>query len=468
MIRWPATLDATRALIAGKTCLALVLGLGIGLWLDWHLSYMGIVIVVLQTTALGSTLTKGLLYIAGTLTGALMGLAMVGLLAHDRRLFVLGMTILTGLGVYAMLGSRRRYVWMIFLITSVLVGWLSAQNTPNAFETAVMRASTICLAVAVTVLVHAVLWPIRAGKAFERQLPEFLDGCRDLVARARRNLAGEPSDPGAGAADEMAMGKAIDGLGASLAAAAGDTDRFKRFQAGYQELIDQLYGLLLAILALHEAVGTCLHHSEATAGSTDTGNLPAALKTLEGDVDQLKDDLARPRDGTRPPPSTRVFPAPDPGDIGLAPVALAAMLLDTTNRLASRVAQVGAMISKVEDPGHTPTPLPTPPREGFSFKSGRFRTAATAGLATLTVTSLFILVNWPHGLQLSMIFVAVAILLSAMDPLLVIERKLLLSLLIGPAIAAAFYFGIMRTTSQYAQLAPWLVVVFFPLLYLIH
>jgi uncharacterized membrane protein YccC len=92
-------LDTTRLSIALKTCLALILGFAITLRLDWKPSFMAILIVVLQTDALGATLKKGLLYIAGTLGGAATGVAMVGLFAHDRGLFILGMAVLTGLVV---------------------------------------------------------------------------------------------------------------------------------------------------------------------------------------------------------------------------------------------------------------------------------------------------------------------------------------------------------------------------------
>ena len=88
-------LDTTRLLIALKTCLALILAFAATLQLDWKPSFMAILIVVLQTDALGATLKKGLLYIAGTLGGAVAGVAMVGLLAHDRGLFILGMALLT-------------------------------------------------------------------------------------------------------------------------------------------------------------------------------------------------------------------------------------------------------------------------------------------------------------------------------------------------------------------------------------
>jgi hypothetical protein len=79
----------------------------------------------------------------------------------------------------------------------------------------------------------------------------------------------------------------------------------------------------------------------------------------------------------------------------------------------------------------------------------------------------FIQTQWPMGLMLSMVFASIAIALGALLPLIMIRRQLLLSLIIGPAIAAPLYFGIMPRINQYEQLIPWLCVALFPLLYLI-
>ena len=81
-------LNDTNVLIALKSCLALVIDLAIVLQLDWKPSFGAILICVLQTPMQGATQKKGLLYIAGTLCGAIAGLAMVALFAHDRVAFI--------------------------------------------------------------------------------------------------------------------------------------------------------------------------------------------------------------------------------------------------------------------------------------------------------------------------------------------------------------------------------------------
>jgi hypothetical protein len=71
------------------------------------------------------------------------------------------------------------------------------------------------------------------------------------------------------------------------------------------------------------------------------------------------------------------------------------------------------------------------------------------------------------GLQLSIVFASIAIGLGAMIPFIMVNRQLLQSLIIGAAIAAPIYLGIMPRIDRYEQLIPWLCVALFPLLYLI-
>ncbi len=209
---------------------------------------------MLQTPALGATYKKGMLYIAGTLSGSITGLAMVALFAHDRVAFIVAMALLTGFGIYRLQVSRNPYAWLIFTVTSMLVGFFSVQDASSAFGIAVMRSSTICLAVVIAFLVHGILWPIRAGKAFERQLHGFLDGCRGLLSLTSRVLAGDEPDPDAVRKADGAQIKALVALRGTLDAAVADTERFRRFHAGYQQLVDQLHDLLLAIFAVREDI----------------------------------------------------------------------------------------------------------------------------------------------------------------------------------------------------------------------
>jgi uncharacterized membrane protein YccC len=456
-------LDTTRLLIALKTCLAIVLGFAITLQLDWKPSFMAIVVVVLQTDALGATLKKGMLYIAGTLGGAIAGVAMVGLFAHDRGLFILGMALLTGYGVYRLQGSRYPYAWLIFIVTSALIGWLPAQSPGGAFDLAVMRASTVCLGVIVAFSVHGILWPFNAGRTFGRQLRECIEGCRDLLVFTRQTAAGE--DPNAETVKQAvtAQVRMIAALRSSLDAAGGDTARFKRFHASYLELINQLQELLLAILTVHDAVARRSEGRAEQSPHPDTNYPCSALQAVEGQMEALIGDLERPRDGTSMSDKTDVHGVPEagtpatPGD---------AMLASEVGVLTTRVAQVRELLARVEDPRQAPAPLPPSPHVSFSLTGMKFRKAMNGGLVIVLMAWFFVLTQWPMGLSLAMVFGALAIGFSAMLSLSMISRQLLLSLVIAPAMAAPLYFGIMPRIDRYVELIPWLCIAFLPLLYM--
>jgi uncharacterized membrane protein YccC len=466
MKRFLPELDATNVLIALKTCLAIVIGLAIALRLDWKPSFGAILIVVLQTPMQGATYKKGLLYIAGTLSGSIVGLTMVALFAHDRVAFIVAMALLTGFGIYRLQVSRYPYAWLIFIVTSMLVGFFSVQDASSAFGIAVMRSSTICLAVVIAFLVHGILWPIRAGKAFERQLHGFLDGCRGLLSLTSRALAGHEPDPDAVRKAETDQIKAIAALRGTLDAAAADTERFRRFHAGYQQLVDQLHDLLLAILAVREGIKSPPGSEAGKSVITGFDDIRSILETVEDEIEELVRDLARPRDGTAGPHESDARAGARIDQPATIDTAFAVMLAGSVRDLAGQVSKVRATVAGVEDPGQAPPPLPAAPSTPFRLTSVKFRKAAGSSLVILLLGWIFIQTQWPMGLMLSMVFASIAIALGALIPLIMIRRQLLRSLIIGAAIAAPLYFGIMPRINQYEQLIPWLCVALFPLLYM--
>ena len=449
MKHFPAKLDATNALIAFKTCMAIILSLAIALQLDWKPSFGAILIVVLQTPMAGATYKKGLLYIAGTLGGAVTGLTLVALFAHDRVAFITSMALLTGFGVYRLQVGRYPYAWMIFTITAMLVGFFSVQNPSNAFEIAVMRSSTICMSVVIAFLVNGIFWPIRAGKVYEHQLHGFLEGCQKLISLTSRELAGDVPDPDVLRKTEMAQFQTIVALPGTLGSATADTERLKRFQARYQQLDSQLYDLLLVILAVRDGIGI--------APASD--HIRSGLQAVETEMGNLVSDLERPRDGTAVPRGSDAAIGAGIDETGI----LAASVHD----LGQQIRRVRSTIASVEDPGQAPAPVPAPPSAPFHLTGAKMQKAAGSSLVVLLLGWFFIQTQWPDGLMLSMVFASIAICLGNLIPLVMIRRQLLLSLIIGAAIAAPLYLGIMPGIDRYGQLIPWLFLALFPLLYLV-
>jgi len=463
----------TSVQTALKTLLALILGLAISLQLDWKPSYGAILICVLQAPVLGSTYHKGTLYIAGTLSGAIVGLALVALFAHDRVAFIVAAALLTSFGIYRLQATRHLYAWLIFNVTVILVAFFSTPDFSNAFGIAVSRSSTICLAGVISFLVYGILWPIQAGTVFERQLHGFMEGCGGLLSLMSRALAGREPDPHALKQAGTAQVEALGALRRTLGAAALDTERFRQFHASYEWLLDQLHNLLLAILVVRESLAGPRDDQARRSLIAGSDKLRSMLEQIESDMQALVGDLARPRDGTASPRASDRGAAAPIDKSGALDTADAAMLAGSLRDLAGQVSKVRATLAGVEDPGQAPPPRPAPPRETFSLTSVKSRNAAGAGLVVLLLGWFFIQTQWPEGLVLGMLFATIAInVIFALEafgvvvPFLMLARQMLLSLLTGAAIAAPLYFGIMPGIDQYQQLIPWLCVALFPLLYM--
>ena len=458
-------LDATSVQLALKSCLAIVLYLTIALQLDWKTSYGMILCVVLQTPALGATLRKGIQYVVATLSGALVGLALIALFAHDRGAFILAAALLVTFSTYCQQMSRNSYAWLIFSVTFILVGFFATNAFDYSFQIALMRASTVCLACVVTFLVHGLFWPIQAGKKFERQLHGFVEGCRGLLSLMNQALAGDEPDPDALKKAGTAQVNALAALRGTLEAAAIDTERFRQNHAAYEWLVDQLHNLLLAILVVRESIESRRDDQSGSSKIAASDELRSTLEQVERDMQELMRDLAHPRDGTASPRASDEVAAVPVDQPGTLDTASAAMLAGSLRDLARQVSNVRATLAGVEDPGQAPPPRPAPPREPFSLTSVKSRKAAAGGLVILLLGWFFIQTQWPMWF-LAILFAGITVTFSVMGPMIFFGRQLLLSLVIGAAIGAPLYFGIMPRISEYQQLIPWIVVAFFPLLYL--
>src|SRR5262245_792186 len=92
------TVLSDRVKAAVKTALAIVLAYGVALSMDWGHSYWAAFAVAFCTlSTVGESLNKGLLRLSGTLLGSLAAVTLIALFAQDRWLFLIGMTIFTGL-----------------------------------------------------------------------------------------------------------------------------------------------------------------------------------------------------------------------------------------------------------------------------------------------------------------------------------------------------------------------------------
>ena len=99
---------------AVKTALAMVLAYGVALSMDWdHAYWAAFSVAFCSLSTIGESLNKGLLRLSGTLLAGLAALTLIALFPQDRWLFLIGMSIFTGLCTYMMFGTSRWYFWYV-------------------------------------------------------------------------------------------------------------------------------------------------------------------------------------------------------------------------------------------------------------------------------------------------------------------------------------------------------------------
>ena len=121
------TVLSDRFKAAFKTALAMVLAYGVALSMDWdHAYWAGFAVAFCTLSTFGESLNKGLLRLSGTLLGSLAAVTLVALFAQDRWLFLIGMSIFSGLcipdGISGTLpGSRCRSLPVLAAPTPLMI-----------------------------------------------------------------------------------------------------------------------------------------------------------------------------------------------------------------------------------------------------------------------------------------------------------------------------------------------------------
>jgi uncharacterized membrane protein YccC len=465
-------LDSTRALIAAKSCVAIVVGYGLALRFEWDASSVVTTIIVLQTAALGTTLSKAALRMAGTLSGAILGLAIVASCAHDRELFVLAMALLTGMCVWAMQSSTHQYAWLLVVVTSGVVGWPCAMNPLNAFPTSVDRVTAVTVGVILSSLAHAVFWPLTAAAKFEQTMRDLALGCRDLMQVVRHGLLEQDMDRAAAQRLEARIKSLASSLDTTLQAARVDSRRFRSHFDAYHQVSDQLLDLSFAATAICDAGLSC-SQEQGAATISRSSSLHNLLNSIDTECVATLEQLSMPRDGTRRPITTEeVVPTREVDD----PTSMAALEFRdavATSLLGDRIMEFRTVAARVRsslaEAEATSSSVPSKSASIAASPALRARLAKST-LACLQVVLgawFFIALDWPLGLQSGMVAVMAFAYLNAQLPIAILARTILLSVASALPLAAVFYFLVMPGTDAFAQLAPWLALLFLPYLYVV-
>lgn len=477
-------LDPLSAQLAIKTCLAIVIGQALALWLGWSATIVAITILMLQTRYLGSTLDKSILRLAGGAGGAVVALVVMVLFPQNRFLFIGTIALLTIIGIYIQQGSRYPYAWLIGIVSLSLVAFLNIfkQNPYGTFEFAILWTSSMALGVVVLLLVHGILWPNPAGKDFEKGVKSVLEKSRELFSFKVRAVFEDQPYLHETASIEKGLIMLLPKLRTTLATAALDTGRYHNYQQQYNSLLDQLGTLVRLIVAFGETINVCSESSSLKSTLAGSDSFRSEVRTLENMLDDVVAVLTQDRSGTVDPAVTAYRNEIDeeikllvadlkPHIHNVRELSVLAAMISKFKKLAYQIVNFRIILATVENrkikesPQASPQTLPEL-QTSFSLKSLRFRKAALGGIIVVMACTLWITTNWPYPFKM-ILFALVPILINAMVPWLP-PRPLLKSLVWGSIVAFVLYFKIMPLLDGYVQLAPVLIIVFFPFCYFMN
>lgn len=462
-------LDSTQALIAAQSCAAIVVGYGLALRFDWKASSVATTVIVLQTAALGSTLNKAALRMVGTLAGAVAGLALVTFFAHDRVLFILGMALLTGVCVWAMQTSSHTYAWLLVLLTGAIVGWPAATNPLNAFQTSVDRVTAVTVGVILSGLAQGVFWPVTASGQYERSIRELLKGSRGLLQLVRRGLLEHQMDTEAIAKTESQLLSLANSLSTTLEAARGDSKQLDKFAVQYQQLSNELCNLFIATTPITDA--SIQWVQDSTLVTLESATLSSMFDSIDKAFVATIEQLSLPRDGTvRPTDSDYAMFVSTDSDVQVSEIfdlkdtVATSLVRDRLHAIGVVAARVRKALAEVEDPHRAVQPrtrtLAPGPAPGI-----RMMKSALATLQVMLAACFFVTLDWPLGLETAMMLVMILAYINAQMPVALLTRPILKSVAIALPLAALFHFVVMPRVDSFMELAPWLALLFFPLMY---
>jgi uncharacterized membrane protein YccC len=106
-----------------------------------------------------ASVTKGVLRVIGTVSGAALALFLVGWLAYDQVACCVALFIVCTIGIVALNVSPHGYAWLFFSVTFSLVLLMSLVDPLNAFDFAAYRSIEVVIGTIAAIIVATALAP---------------------------------------------------------------------------------------------------------------------------------------------------------------------------------------------------------------------------------------------------------------------------------------------------------------------
>lgn len=170
---------------AFKTALAVAIVYGLSLYLGWMKPYWAaftIALIALPTA--GQSFNKGIMRLAGTLPGGIVGLLILAIAPQERWLFMAITAVWVFIVTYFSTSSKNwSYFWTTLGVTTMVILSTSADTSEAMFQTATFRTLETGLGIIVYMLVSVFIWPRTNIGALRQTSSSLLGAQSELITR---------------------------------------------------------------------------------------------------------------------------------------------------------------------------------------------------------------------------------------------------------------------------------------------
>lgn len=242
---------ASAFAFALRIWIAMMLALCAAFWLQLSgASSAAVCVAILAQPRRGQALSKAVYRFLGTLVGAVVAVAMIGLFAQDRVLLLVSFACWLSLCVYAahFLQDTRAYGAMLSGYTVAIIAIAHIDAPQATFEAAIDRVAAIVLGIVAVTLINDALGAPRVSTSLRTSLAEVRDAAMDFVSETLTK-----ADPGA--ERTSALIRRIAALRSDAGAVRSESGDGANRSAGARSVIAALYEMIAAARTFREAQG---------------------------------------------------------------------------------------------------------------------------------------------------------------------------------------------------------------------
>jgi uncharacterized membrane protein YgaE (UPF0421/DUF939 family) len=149
-----------------KLSFSMTIFYAIALTLNWDMpKYGALAIILISLGTVGASLQKGMLRIAGTTVGLLVGFVIIANFYQTRWLAMSAIAVYLFVISYMMQRSRYNYAWYVAGFVPIIIWAVTYNKFDLVFHYAIFRYLETTVGVVIYTLVCAILWPKNLGNS---------------------------------------------------------------------------------------------------------------------------------------------------------------------------------------------------------------------------------------------------------------------------------------------------------------